>query len=47
MDYDSVSRDAQAHSKELYTWGQTETDDLKDGKLHGLLTSSMTLTAVP
>lgn len=31
MDYDNVARDAKANSKELYTWGQTETDDLKDG----------------
>ncbi|TBU34559.1 Eisosome component PIL1-domain-containing protein [Dichomitus squalens] len=30
LDLDSVSRDAQAHSKELYMWGQTETEDLKD-----------------
>ncbi|KAI1793904.1 Eisosome component PIL1-domain-containing protein [Ganoderma leucocontextum] len=30
LDFDSVSRDAHAHSKELYTWGQTETEDLKD-----------------
>lgn len=31
MDYDSVAKDAKANSKELYTWGQTETDDIKDG----------------
>jgi hypothetical protein len=31
IDFDSVSRDAKAHSKELYTWGQGEADDLKDG----------------
>lgn len=31
MDYDNVARDAKANSKELYTWGQSETDDLKDG----------------
>ena len=31
MDYDNVSRDAKANSKELYMWGQTESDDLKDG----------------
>jgi len=30
MDYDHVARDAKANSKELYMWGQTETDDLKD-----------------
>lgn len=31
MDYDNVARDAKASSKELYMWGQTETDDIKDG----------------
>ncbi|KAF8642355.1 hypothetical protein AX16_009624 [Volvariella volvacea WC 439] len=30
IDFDSVSRDSKAQSKELYTWGQTETEDLKD-----------------
>ena len=32
LDYDSVSRDAHAHSKELYMWGQNEHEDLKDGE---------------
>ena len=31
MDHDNVAKDAKANSKELYMWGQTETDDLKDG----------------
>lgn len=31
MDFDSLAKDAKANSKELYVWGQTETDDLKDG----------------
>jgi hypothetical protein len=31
MDYESVAKDTKANSKELYTWGQTETDDIKDG----------------
>jgi len=31
MDLDNVAKDAQANSKELYMWGQGETDDLKDG----------------
>ena len=31
MDYDNIARDAKANSKELYMWGQTETEDLKDG----------------
>ena len=31
MDHDNVARDAKANSKELYMWGQTESDDLKDG----------------
>ncbi|KIY47032.1 hypothetical protein FISHEDRAFT_75065 [Fistulina hepatica ATCC 64428] len=30
IDYDSVSRDCKAQSKELYTWGQTEDVDIKD-----------------
>ena len=32
LDFDNVSRDAQAHSKELYMWGQSENEDLKDGE---------------
>jgi len=36
MDYDNVARDAKASSKELYMWGQTETDDLKDGECTSL-----------
>ena len=31
MDHDNVARDAKANSKELYMWGQTETEDIKDG----------------
>jgi hypothetical protein len=31
IDLDSVSRDAKAQSKELYTWGQSQDADLKDG----------------
>ncbi len=31
IDLDSLSRDTQAHSKEIYLWGQTEPEDLKDG----------------
>ncbi|KAJ2913389.1 hypothetical protein MD484_g7027, partial [Candolleomyces efflorescens] len=30
LDYDNVARESKAQSKELYTWGQTEADDLKD-----------------
>ncbi|KAI0067718.1 hypothetical protein BV25DRAFT_1952282 [Artomyces pyxidatus] len=30
LDFDSVNRDAQAQSKELYMWGQTEASDVKD-----------------
>jgi len=37
IDFDSVSRNSKAHSKELYTWGQSETDDLKDGELSQIL----------
>lgn len=31
IDFDSVSRDSKTQSKELYTWGQGEAQDLKDG----------------
>ena len=31
MDFDSIAKDVKANSKELYMWGQTESDDLKDG----------------
>lgn len=31
LDYDNVAKDAKANSKELFMWGQTESDDLKDG----------------
>ncbi|KAK7463645.1 lipid-binding protein [Stygiomarasmius scandens] len=49
LDYDSVARDAKAQSKELYTWGQTEDEDLKDvtdrlaylNFVHGSLSSSL------
>ncbi|KAK0208306.1 Eisosome component PIL1-domain-containing protein [Desarmillaria ectypa] len=30
IDFDSVSRDSKTQSKELYTWGQSELDDVKD-----------------
>ncbi|KAF8898676.1 Eisosome component PIL1-domain-containing protein [Infundibulicybe gibba] len=30
IDFDSAARDSKAQSKELYTWGQTEQEDLKD-----------------
>ena len=32
LDFESLSRDAKAQSKELYTWGQNEDEDLKDGE---------------
>ncbi len=32
LDYDNVSRDVHAHSKELYMWGQVENEDIKDGE---------------
>lgn len=31
IDFDSISRDSKAQSKELYTWGQSEAEDIKDG----------------
>jgi len=30
LDFDSVSRDAKSQSKELYTWGQNDDEDIKD-----------------
>jgi len=30
IDHDNVAKDAKSASKELYMWGQTESDDLKD-----------------
>jgi len=32
LDYDALSRDAKAHSRELYLWGKGEDGDLADGK---------------
>jgi len=32
IDCDALARDAKAQSKELYTWGQTQSEDLKDGE---------------
>ena len=32
MDLDNIAKDMKANSKELYMWGQTESDDLKDGR---------------
>lgn len=31
LDLDSLSTDSHAHSKELYTWGQNEDPDIRDG----------------
>lgn len=31
LDFASVSKDSKAQSKELYMWGQTESEDIKDG----------------
>jgi hypothetical protein len=31
IDFENLSRDAKSQSKELYTWGQSEAEDLKDG----------------
>ena len=36
IDFENVAKDAKANSKELYAWGQTETDDLKDGRPRSL-----------
>jgi len=31
IDFENLSREAKSQSKELYTWGQSEAEDLKDG----------------
>jgi hypothetical protein len=31
IDFDSVSNDSKTYSKELYTWGQADDDDIRDG----------------
>lgn len=31
IDFDSISNDSKGQSKELYTWGQSEAEDIKDG----------------
>ena len=31
LDFDNVSRDSHASSKELYMWGQNDNEDIKDG----------------
>jgi len=49
IDFDSVSNDAKAYSKELYTWGQSDAADIKDvsdrlaylNYVHGSLASSL------
>jgi len=30
LDFDAISRDSKSHSKELYLWGQDQTEDVKD-----------------
>ena len=40
IDYDAVARDSQAHSKEIYLWGQEEDTDIKDGELFFLFDRS-------
>jgi len=52
IDYDSVGRDAKAQSKELYTWGQDEDEDIKDvtdrlafmNYVHGSLSSTLAVS---
>lgn len=36
IDFDSVSKDSKTQSKELYTWGQAEAEDIKDGECYRL-----------
>ena len=44
LDYDTVARDSQAHSKELYLWGQGEGDDIKDGMCSLVIVQHLVLT---
>lgn len=39
LDFESASKDSKSQSKELYMWGQTEDDDLKDGQSLSILLS--------
>lgn len=32
LDFETVNRDAQANSKELYTWGQGDAPDVRDSE---------------
>ncbi|KXN89968.1 Sphingolipid long chain base-responsive protein LSP1 [Leucoagaricus sp. SymC.cos] len=59
LDFDSVARNSKAQSKEFYTWGQTEAEDLKDvtdrlaylnfvqGSLSGTLASKLDAARSP
>jgi len=59
LDVESLSRDAQAQSKELYTWGQTQQPDVKDvsdrlaflnytaGSLSGTLAAELNTARIP
>jgi hypothetical protein len=40
IDLDSLSRDSKAQSKELYTWGQTEDEDIKDGAVYSFVSGT-------
>ena len=33
LEYDNIGRDSKTYGKELYLWGQEQTDDLKDGEV--------------
>lgn len=38
LQFEAAGRDAQTYSKELYLWGQEQTDDIKDGThMHHLI----------
>jgi hypothetical protein len=43
IDFDSVSRDSKTQSKELYTWGQGEAEDIRDGAQTTFLLASTIL----
>lgn len=47
LDVESLSRDSQVQSKELYHWGQKEGSDVKDGRYSNGCAFVFDLTVLP
>ena len=47
LDVESLSRDSQVQSKELYHWGQKEGSDVKDGRYSNGCAFVFDLTILP